>query len=60
MACALSGPNLAVYNLAAINWAFFLIIGLTTLRMRFTVEKLKIKKVSDELSETFDNMLENY
>ena len=23
-------------------------------------EKLKIEKVSDELSETFDNMLENY
>ena len=23
-------------------------------------EKLKVKKVSDELSETFDDMLENY
>ena len=35
-------------------------IGLTNIEDEIYREKLKIKKVSDELSETFDNMLENY
>ena len=59
MAWALSGPHFAVCNLG-INWFFLSHHRIDNIEDEIYREKLKIKKVSDELSETFDNMLENY
>jgi len=54
-------PGTTNMRLISVTWErIFKGMRLTLTRPWIYREKLKIKKVSDELSETFDDMLDNY